>query len=56
MKKILYAILISVFSLSFYSCHDEPEYRNDLLGNFYALADIIDQHYCFFEDKNLDWN
>ena len=56
MKKILYAILISVFSLSFYSCHDEPEYKNDLLGNFYALADIIDQHYCFFEDKNLDWN
>lgn len=36
-------------------CHDEPEYQNTLYGNFDALADIIDKHYCFFEDKDIDW-
>ena len=56
MKKFFFALLIPLFSLTLYSCHDEPEYPNDLLGNFYALADIIDQHYCFFEDKDIDWN
>lgn len=37
------------------SCHDDPEYKNTLYGNFDALADIIDKHYCFFEDKDIDW-
>lgn len=41
--------------LLFTGCHDEPQYKNTLTGNFNALADIIDQHYCFFDDKNIDW-
>lgn len=56
MKKIFYSLLISILSLSLFSCHDEPEYRNSLLGNFDALADIIDRHYCFLDDKDIDWN
>ncbi|MCH5240356.1 MAG: S41 family peptidase [Muribaculaceae bacterium] len=53
MKKLLLLILIPLF---FSSCHDEPSYQNTLYGNFDALADIIDRHYCFFSDKNIDWN
>lgn len=37
------------------SCHDTPDYKNTLTGNFDALADIIDSHYCFFQDKDIDW-
>ena len=36
-------------------CHESPEYKNDYLGNFNALADIIDTRYCFLDDKDIDW-
>jgi hypothetical protein len=32
------------------------EYRNDPLGNFEALWKIMDEHYCFFEYKQIDWD
>lgn len=38
------------------SCHDAPDYGNDVYGNFDALAEIIDTRYCFFETKNIDWD
>lgn len=38
------------------SCHDEPDYSDDIYGNFDALWDIVDRRYCFFEEKGLDWN
>lgn len=56
MKKIYHTIILVLFALSFASCHDEPDYDNTLMGNFDALADIIDRHYCFFADKDIDWN
>jgi hypothetical protein len=37
------------------SCHDEPDYGNDLYGNFDALWEIVDQRYCFFREKDIDW-
>lgn len=55
MKKIIIPLILSILSLPLVSCHDEPEYSNDLLGNFYALADIVDKHYCFLDDKGIDW-
>lgn len=55
MKKILISIIIFICLGSLTSCHDAPEYHNTLTGNFDALADIIDSHYCFFEDKELNW-
>lgn len=36
-------------------CHDEPDYQNDIYGNFDALWDIVDQRYCFFREKDIDW-
>ncbi len=53
MKKTL-TILLLTYSLS--ACHDIPEYTNDCRGNFEALWTVIDEHYCFFSEKDVDWN
>lgn len=38
------------------SCHDIEEYDNTVSDNFQALWDLFDQHYCFFNEKNVDWD
>lgn len=38
------------------ACHDIPEYKGDVYGNFDALWTIVDEHYCFFEEKDIDWS
>lgn len=38
------------------SCVQEDEYANNPQGNFEALWRIMDEHYCFFEQKGVDWN
>lgn len=38
------------------ACHDIEEWDNDPHGNFQALWTIIDEHYCFFAEKEIDWN
>lgn len=53
MTKLLSIILIAI---AFTSCHSVEEYPNDPTGNFDALWHIIDQHYCFFEHKGIDWD
>ena len=55
MTKSFSIFLLAIFSLLVCSCHDEPEYKDDIKGNFDALADIMDAHYCFFKDKDIDW-
>ena len=37
------------------ACHEIPEYADNPEGNFDALWTAIDEHYCFFEYKDLDW-
>ena len=43
-----------------FSCVDEEEFDDSPQGNFEALWKILDEHYCFFEEKRaaygLDWN
>ncbi|MDR1372920.1 MAG: S41 family peptidase [Dysgonamonadaceae bacterium] len=46
--------LFFLFILS--SCIDIEEYPDNPRGNFEALWKIIDEHYCFFEYKNIDWD
>ena len=36
-------------------CHEAPEYKDDPYGNFDALAAIVGERYCFFEEKGIDW-
>ena len=38
------------------SCIDEEQYADDPQGNFEALWKIMDQHYCFFSAKNINWD
>lgn len=42
--------------LFFCSCHEIKEYDNDPRGNFEALWSAVDQHYCFFKEKGVDWD
>ena len=55
MKHIItLAFLALTFSLT--SCHDVEDYDNTAQGNFEALWQIINDHYCFLLDKNVDWD
>lgn len=38
------------------SCIEEEEFANTPEGNFEQLWKIIDEKYCFFEYKGIDWN
>ena len=50
------AILFTLLStLLFQSCHKVEVFTDDPYGNFDALWSILDEHYCFFEYKELDW-
>ena len=55
MKKTI-ALLIVVAGIVCGSCNRIEEYESDNLGNFDALWTFVDQHYCFLEEKGLDWN
>ncbi len=37
------------------SCHDMPEQPDTRAGNFEMLWSILDEHYCFFAQKDIDW-
>lgn len=53
MKQIIVILLLTI-SLS--SCHDIDDFDNNPRGNFEALWSEIDRHYCFFNEKDVDWN
>ncbi len=52
-KVLASAMLISA---AFGACHSIENFDNDLYGNFDALWTVLDEHYCFFESKDVDWN
>lgn len=47
--------LCVLFCCALTACHDIPEYADNPEGNFEALWTILDEHYCFFESKGIDW-
>lgn len=47
-------IFILLFLLS--GCIREEQFDNSPQGNFDALWKIMDEGYCFFEYKNIDWD
>lgn len=49
-------ISILILPLLLCSCHHIDEYSNNPQGNFEALWSEIDRHYCFFDQKEVDWN
>ena len=47
----------ATFLLLLVSCVVDVEpYDNSKRGNFEALWRIVDEHYCFFDYKDIDWN
>lgn len=56
MKKILRLFSFLFLALSFTACVDEDVYEDSPLGNFEALWKIMDEHYCFFQEKGVDWD
>lgn len=54
MLKKLFAFIAATISLT--GCHDFETFPDDPRGNFDALWTLIDQHYCFFQEKGVDWN
>lgn len=55
MKHWLNIILLVVALLPLAACHEEVEWKDDPYGNFDALWTILDEHYCFFAYKDIDW-
>lgn len=57
MHRIIYRIaLLLTAAVGLTACHDMEEYTDDPRGNFEALWSILDEHYCFFDSKNIDWD
>ena len=54
MKYYLKGLLFFVVIL-FSSCEKADNYTMDARTNFEALWTIMDEHYCFFEYKDVDW-
>lgn len=55
MKRFTY-IIYSILLLWLTGCHDVPQEPNNARGNFEALWTIINEHYCFLNEKGVDWN
>ncbi len=50
------AFFILALGIAAVGCHSIEEWDNDIYGNFDALWTIMDEHYCFFEEKGVDWD
>lgn len=38
------------------ACHPLEDFSHDNRGDFEALWTAVDEHYCFFEEKGVDWD
>lgn len=55
-RYIMGVALAAAAVLSLSGCHKVEKWDNDPYGNFDALWTILDEHYCFFADKDVDWD
>lgn len=56
MNKLRYLPLAIASAVALAACHGIEEFDNGLQGNFDALWTTVDQHYCFFKEKGVDWD
>lgn len=57
-RRILYAVsaIISVVAVLLSGgCHEPQEFADSPEGNFEALWTALDEHYCFFAYKSVNW-
>lgn len=55
-SRLLSLLLLSLASLSLPACRDIPEYGYSQSDTFELLWTTLDEHYCFFREKNVDWD
>lgn len=48
--------MVLLVPFAFAACVSEEEYDDTPQGNFEALWRIMDEHYCFFKEKGIDWD
>lgn len=54
--KLLHRIISAIAATAaLASCHHVEEYDGGMYGNFDALWSVVDEHYCFFAEKDVDW-
>lgn len=51
-NNILWILMAGILT----GCRPVEEFENNNVGNFEALWTMIDQHYCFLEEKGIDWD
>ncbi len=56
LRHLSVCIISLLASLALSSCHEIEQWDNDARGNFEALWTVVDEHYCFFDDKGVDWD
>lgn len=54
MRYIKFLFLIPAVFL-FVACHHYDNFDDDAYGNFDALWTLLNEHYCYFEEKGIDW-
>lgn len=56
MKRLHYTLYIIV-TIALGACHGGVEtWEDDPRGNFDALWTLVNDHYCFFAEKDIDWD
>lgn len=55
-KHIIRTLSLCLLSIGLSACFGEEQYENSRRGNFEALWKIIDENYCFFEYKQVNWD
>ncbi|MDE6452566.1 MAG: S41 family peptidase [Muribaculaceae bacterium] len=55
MRHLSETIALAIALAMLAACHKVDSYKGGLYGNFDALWTIVDEHYCFFDEKDVDW-
>jgi hypothetical protein len=56
MKRLVFTSMLLSLFFFFQSCYERDEYTTDPRSNFEALWKLIDENYCFFDYKKIDWD
>lgn len=54
-RSLLHIIKAIGLSLTLAACHPIEEFPKNNIGDFDALWTAVDEHYCFFAEKDIDW-
>lgn len=55
MKHLAYSAICAC-ALTLTGCHNLDSEPNTAAGNLRALWTAVDEHYCYFNEKNIDWD